>query len=146
MNLCLTQKDWVCYQCQNKLPGVCELAVCSYPLSWGKEFISEKFQFQTLKLSFLASSSLAPCIVLCPIIVWTFLSPHILAMFVCKRFFFENKVLSLHLGHFTQTSKRFLTGSWEFLIVFLENGSCQCVLSTSWWVLPRPGASSSADT
>lgn len=49
--------------------GLASSPVQGSPLSQGKEFTSEKFQFQTLKLSCLASSSSMLCIIVHPITV-----------------------------------------------------------------------------
>jgi hypothetical protein len=56
--------------------GLASSPVGGSPLSRGKEFISEKFQFRTLKLSCLASSSSTPQIIVHPIAVRTFVSPY----------------------------------------------------------------------
>lgn len=59
-----------------RAPRVSEFSCLRLPFSQGKEFVSEKFQFQTLKLSCLTPRSSVPCIGAHPITVRTLLHPH----------------------------------------------------------------------
>lgn len=60
---------------QERAPRVSGFSCLRLPFSQGKEFISEEFQFQTLKLPYLTLRSSVPCIGAHPITVWTLFHP-----------------------------------------------------------------------